>query len=109
MMQTILNLIPNNAAQVIVSCSEGDQILRAFQFRFMNGYSEWNIDCDSCSMEISNGAIIPGTVEGNTAVFDCTAAASIRSGTFTGKIEFLKGVEKLHSASFLFKVERKTQ
>ena len=103
----ILNLIPNNAAQVIVSCSEGDQIFRAFQFKIMNGKSDWNIDCDSLSMEISNGAIISGTVEGNTAVFDCTASASARPGTFAGKIEFIKDAEKLHSAFFLFKVERK--
>lgn len=102
-----LNLIPKKTAPVIVSCSEGDQILRAFQFKLMDGESNWNIDCDSLSMEISNGAIIPGTVEGNTAVFDCTASASARPGTFAGKIEFIKDAEKLHSASFLFKVERK--
>ena len=102
-----LNLIPKKTAPVIVSCSEGDQILRAFQFKIMDGESNWSIDCDSLSMEISNGAIIPGTVEGNTAVFDCTASASARPGTFAGKIEFIKDAVKLHSASFLFKVERK--
>ena len=102
-----LNLIPKKTAPVIVPCSEGDQILRAFQFKIMDGESNWSIDCDSLSMEISNGAIIPGTVEGNTAVFDCTASASARPGTFAGKIEFIKDAEKLHSASFLFKVERK--
>lgn len=72
---------------MIVSCSEGDQILRAFQFKIMDGESNWSIDCDSLSMEISNGAIIPGT--------------------FAGKIEFIKGDKKIHSAEFLFVVERR--
>lgn len=102
-----LNLIPKKTTPVIVSCSEGDQTLRAFQFKIMDGESNWSIDCDSLSMEISNGAIIPGTVEGNTALFDCTTSASARPGTFAGKIEFIKGDKKIHSAEFLFVVERR--
>ena len=104
---TILNLIPKKTAPVIVSCSEGDQILRAFRFQFMNGDSLWNIDCDSVTMEFSNGVSIPGTVADNSAVFDCSEEMSAKPGIFFGKIEFLKNAEKIHSASFLFKVERK--
>ena len=45
-----LNLIPKKTTPVIVSCSEGDQILRAFQFKIMDGESNWSIDCDSLSI-----------------------------------------------------------
>jgi len=73
----------------------------------MNGDSLWNIDCDSVTMEVSNGVSIPGTVVDNSAVFDCSAAMSAKRGTYFGKIKFVKDAETIHSASFLFKVERK--
>lgn len=76
-----LNLIPKKTTPVIVSCSEGDQIFRAFQFKIMDGESNWSIDCDSLSMEISNG--VQFTAVGNKIGFFGTAAIEKVNGITT--------------------------
>lgn len=68
--------------------------MRQFGFKIMNGKELWMIDCDSVSMETSNGAKVVGIVENNTAIFDCSEELSSQEGTFLGKIEFVKGVKR---------------
>ena len=62
-----LNLIPKSAIPVVVKCSQNDKSMRQFGFKIMNGKESWIIDCDSVSMETSNGAKVAGIVENNTA------------------------------------------
>lgn len=101
-----LNLIPKSSIPVVVKCSQNDKSMRQFGFNIMNGKEPWTIDCDSVSMETSNGAKVAGIVENNTAIFDCSEDLSSQEGTFLGKIEFVKGEKKIHSAKFFFIVER---
>lgn len=91
-----LNLIPKRE-YTMASCSQGDTTLRKWQFHIYNGATRWQIDADSVTLECSNGVEIPGTIEDNTAVFDCTAELSATAGNYRCKLKFTKGTEVLFS------------
>ena len=101
-----LNLIPKTGT-CIVTCSENDTGLRVFQFQMYNGSDEWQIDADTATMEISNGASVTGTFTGNVATFDCIASMTAKNGNYFGKLKFEKDADVIYSASFTFIVERK--
>ena len=101
-----LNLVPKTGTNA-VTCSQHDTGLRMFQFEMYKDREAWQIDADTVTMEVSNGASITGTFTGNIAVFDCNADMTANAGDYFGKIKFEKGADVLHSASFAFNVERK--
>lgn len=101
-----LNLIPKTGT-CIVTCSENDTGLRVFQFQMYNGSDEWQIDADTVTMEISNGAYVTGTFTDNVATFDCIADMTAKNGNYFGKLKFEKDADVIYSASFAFIVERK--
>lgn len=101
-----LNLIQKTGT-CIVTCSENDTGLRVFQFQMYNGSDEWQIDADTATMEISNGASVTGTFTGNVATFDCIADMTAKNGNYFGKLKFEKDADVIYSASFTFIVERK--
>lgn len=102
-----LNLVPKTGTNT-VTCSQHDTGLRMFQFEMYKDREPWQIDADTVTMEVSNGASVTGTFTGNIAVFDCNADMTANTGDYFGKIKFEKGAEVLHSASFAFHVERKS-
>lgn len=90
------NIIPKTE-HTRITCSEGDTSLRKWAFELYADKERWTIDADSVSMQCSNGVEIPGTIEDNTAVFDCTAELSATAGNYRCKLKFTKGTEVLFS------------
>lgn len=99
-----LNLIPKRE-YTRASCSQGDTTLRKWQFHIYNEKDRWQIDADSVTLECSNGAEVPGTIENNTVVVDCTAEVSASPGHYRAKLRFTKGTAILHTQAFDLWVE----
>lgn len=99
-----LNLIPKRE-YTRASCSQGDTTLRKWVFAIYNGAERWQIDADSVTLECSNGAEIPATIEDNTVIVDCTTAVSETVGHYRCKLRFNKGTAILHTQAFDLWVE----
>lgn len=102
---TRLNVIPKTGT-TIVSCSKGDTTARLFSFDMYAGEEEWEIEADTVTMQISNGAEVTGSFSGNTAEFDCTEEVSATAGQYFGKLKFDSDSAVLYSAAFVFVVEK---
>ena len=99
-----LNLIPKRE-YTRASCSWHDTTARKWQFHIYNEKDRWQIDADSVTLECSNGAEVPGTIENNTVVVDCTAEVSATPGHYRAKLRFTKGTAILHTQAFDLWVE----
>ena len=99
-----VNLIPKREYTRIAG-SWRDTGMRQWDFHIFNGKDRWTIDADSVTMECSNGAVIPCTVQNNTVTVQCTEELAAAPGRHRCKFIFIKDGMRLSSQAFDLWVE----
>lgn len=99
-----INMIPKTNVTML-TCSQGDTTLRKWTLSMYNGSQPWQIDFETVNLICSNGATVPGTIDGTTVVVDATAELTAKAGAFACMLEFTKDTQILHSQTFMMIVE----